>query len=76
MLCPTLDATTHMPKHTLRWRLVHERRYLAKDILNHVAGDSNFLLFGCEGLGELDNHILVFRWKDKRWLGIAICVFG
>ena len=48
----------------LRWRLVHGQRYLAKDILNHVAGDSHFLLFGCEGLGELDNHIILFGRED------------
>ena len=48
---------------------------LAEDILNQVVGDSQFMSFGCEGLGELDNHILLFGWVDKRWLEIGICVF-
>ena len=46
------------------WRLVHWQRYLAKDILNHVAGDSLFLLFGCGGLDELDSHIILFGRED------------
>lgn len=48
---------------------------VAEDILNQVVGDSQFMLFGCEGLSELDNHILLFGWEDKRWLDIGICVF-